>query len=342
MADDRNRLPIVKEPLHELHGFRIHTQPVGIHDTTRQQQRVVFISLRLVERAIDAHLIAPLLVLPAADRSRFQRHHIDFCSGILERLARLQELVLLEAVSRQRGDALSFQLISHDYLRVKCGASSSGVPWTGERGNIRAMPGIGDYEFQPPDGPRPSSGGGGPTNPPGPPRASGASRGALIGGVVVVIVVAVAAYLFFVRRTAPSESQAPAGTATTQAPRPAWDDFERIELPPLDDSDALVRQRIGILSSNRLVAAWLGTKGLIRNFVVVVENISHGMNPSRHLQVLKPAGRFRVMTRGSQVVVDPRNYDRFTSITDAAMSIDARSAGRLYQSFKPLLQTAYD
>jgi hypothetical protein len=90
------------------------------------------------------------------------------------------------------------------------------------------------------------------------------------------------------------------------------------------------------------VAAWLGTKGLIRNFVVVVENISHGMNPSRHLQVLKPAGRFRVMTRGSEVVIDPRNYDRFSPIEEAAASIDARAAGRLYRSFKPLLQTAYD
>jgi len=27
------------------------------------------------------------------------------------------------------------------------------------------------------------------------------------------------------------------------------------------------------------------------------------MNPSRHVSVLKPAGQFRVMTRGSQVIV---------------------------------------
>ena len=33
------------------------------------------------------------------------------------------------------------------------------------------------------------------------------------------------------------------------------------------------------------------------------------------------------MTRGNQVVVDPRNYDRFTPIQEAASSIDARSAG---------------
>jgi len=96
------------------------------------------------------------------------------------------------------------------------------------------------------------------------------------------------------------------------------------------------------LSSNRLVSAWLATKGLVRNFTLVVDNISHGMNPSRQLRVLKPAGQFRVMTRGANVVIDPRNYDRFTPIAQAAASVDAAGAGRLYRSFKPLLQMAYD
>ena len=195
------------------------------------------------------------------------------------------------------------------------------------------MAGIEDYEFQPESSgePSPEIGGGGPRIP----------RGAIV-GVVILIAIAAATYFFFTRRSAPSKVATNATTSAAQAPKPAADDFEHIDLPPLDDSDALVRQRIGILSGNRLVAAWLATKGLIRNFVVIVENISHGMNPSRHLAVLKPAGQFRVMTRGSQVVVDPRNYDRFSPIAEAAASIDGRAAGRLYQSFKPLLQTAYD
>lgn len=214
-----------------------------------------------------------------------------------------------------------------------CKLVTHALPGDPERGNIRAMTGIEDYEFQPEKSvaPTPEIGGG--------PRFP---RGALIAVVIVVVAIAAAAYFLFTRRSAPSKVATPATTSAAQAPKTAADDFEHIDLPPLDDSDALVRQRIGILSSNRLVAAWLATRGLIRNFVVVVENTSHGMNPSRHLSVLKPAGQFRVMTRGSQVVVDPRNYDRFSPIEEAAASIDARAAGRLYQSFKPLLQTAYD
>jgi hypothetical protein len=197
------------------------------------------------------------------------------------------------------------------------------------------MAGIGDdIEFQAPrDGPPPPDG-----SAPGGPSVIWI---ALVG--VAVIALAAGAYWFFANRTPPAVTAArPAATAPAPAPAATADDFEHIDLPPLDDSDALVRQRVGILSSNRLVTAWLATKGLVRNFVVVIDNISRGMNPSRRLAVLKPPGQFRVMTKGSQVIIDPRNYDRFAPIADAAASIDARSAGRLYRSFKPLLQTAYD
>jgi Protein of unknown function (DUF3014) len=191
-----------------------------------------------------------------------------------------------------------------------------------------------EVEFQSPSSDRTFSGGNG---------DSSSARHVLIPAVVVVALIAlgVIGYLTFGRRTAaptaPRQAAAPAPTLPK-----AVEDVERIDLPPLDDSDPLVRQRIGLLSSNRLVSAWLATKGLVRNFTVVVENISHGVNPSRHLRVLKPAGQFRVMTRGANVVIDPRNYDRFTPIADAAGSIDAAGAGRLYRSFKPLLQMAYD
>src|SRR5678815_386207 len=67
MANDRNRLSVIEEPLYELNRARIHTQPIRIHDTARKKQRVVFIGTRLFERAIDLHFIAPLLVFPSAN-----------------------------------------------------------------------------------------------------------------------------------------------------------------------------------------------------------------------------------------------------------------------------------
>ena len=197
------------------------------------------------------------------------------------------------------------------------------------------MAGIGDYDYQAPTDPtfasRADSG------PAGPRLLRLAAlvfiAGAVIGG---------ATYLMLRGRATPAAGPVQTKAVAAAPKATVADDTEHIDLPSLAESDALVRQRIGILSSNRLVAAWLNTTGLIRNFVVVIDNISRGMNPSRHLQVLKPAGGFRVMTRGSQVVIDTRTYERFAPISAAAASIDAQSAGQLYRSFKPLLQTAYD
>jgi hypothetical protein len=196
------------------------------------------------------------------------------------------------------------------------------------------MPDLEEYEYQSPTGGRSFSGGS---------SGSGSSRSVLFAAVVVAALLAlgVIGYLTFGRKAVPSTPSRATSAAPPTLPK-AVEDVERIDLPPLDESDALVRQRVGLLSSNRLVSAWLSTTGLVRNFAVVVENISHGVNPSRHLRVLKPGGQFRVMTRGANVVIDPRNYDRFTPIADAGASIDAQAAGRLYRSFKPLLQMAYD
>jgi len=191
------------------------------------------------------------------------------------------------------------------------------------------MAAVDDYQFQ-------SPGGGSAWQPP----RGNSGRVALVVGAVVVVLLA--GYRYYSRSSAPPKASAAAPAAPAAKAASPADDFEHISLPPLDGSDTLVRQRIGALSSHPLVKAWLGTTGLIRNFVVVVENISHGMNPSPHLRVLKPAGTFRVITRGTGTVTDPQNYDRFSRIAEAAASIDARTAGRLFNSFKPLLQMAFD
>ena len=87
--------------------------------------------------------------------------------------------------------------------------------------------------------------------------------------------------------------------------------------------------------------AWLATDGLIRNFVVVVENISVGASPARHVPALRPAGAFRVRDAGEELIVDPRSYERYTGIADAVASIDAAGAATLYSRLKPRIEEAY-
>ncbi|MBK5257687.1 MAG: hypothetical protein JJE39_16810, partial [Vicinamibacteria bacterium] len=68
----------------------------------------------------------------------------------------------------------------------------------------------------------------------------------------------------------PTPAPAPASTVES-APSPAP---IRLELPPLNKSDAVIRDWIAALSANPQLAAWLIPDQLIRKFVAAVENIA--------------------------------------------------------------------
>ena len=176
--------------------------------------------------------------------------------------------------------------------------------------------------------------------PPPAPRRSGPVWWA----IAAVVVIAAAAALVFLRRTDPPAPEQ-AGMAATDVPvgpvTPLGADVEPIDLPPLDESDMVVRDLVRALSTHPSVAAWLTTDGLIRNFTVVVENVAAGRTPSGRLRVLKPAEPFAVADAGGTVVVDPRSYARYNGIAAAAASVDPQGAARLYAMLKPRIEEAW-
>jgi hypothetical protein len=122
--------------------------------------------------------------------------------------------------------------------------------------------------------------------------------------------------------------------------RPQRVEGEHLPLPPLDDTDALVRLLVGRLSSHPSIAAWLTTDQLIRNFTVSVINIADGQTPSRHLRALRPNGTFSVDHEGGVLVIDPRSYRRYDNYADAVAALDAEGAARLYATLKPRIHDA--
>jgi Protein of unknown function (DUF3014) len=173
------------------------------------------------------------------------------------------------------------------------------------------------------------------------PAASGTARSRtwwIIAGLIVAA--GVPAY-FWYPRNAPD---APAATAPTVAYRPLTAPVNApptIEVPPLDQSDALVRRLVGTLSSHPLVLAWLATPNLIRTFTVAVENVANGATPARHVRVLRPAAPFRVVDEGEVLRIDPRSYERYNGLADVIASIDTQGATTLYATLKPRIEEAY-
>jgi len=167
------------------------------------------------------------------------------------------------------------------------------------------------------------------------------------GPIVVVLalaVVVIGAVLYLRWR----DQEAP-GNAGTTAAKPAAADVGLpplggnpfpVDVPPLNMSDAFIRQWVPKLSAHPRIAAWLTTDGLIRNFVTVVSNISEGSTPAGRVPVLKPSGSFRVVTRGGSLVIDERSFSRYDDLAAAFSSLDTTAASQLYATLKPRIEEA--
>jgi hypothetical protein len=166
----------------------------------------------------------------------------------------------------------------------------------------------------------------------------------LMAGIAVLILL-VAGY-FYLRKAPVVVVQEPVRTQTEQVVKPGAtrvpaEPGENILLPPLDESDALVRELMARLSSHPRVAAWLTTDQLVRNFTVVVLNIAEGKTPAAHLRKIAPGGKFQVVEDARTVRIDPRSFQRYDAVANAVSGIDARGAARLYATLKPRIDDAY-
>src|SRR5688500_1249777 len=173
-----------------------------------------------------------------------------------------------------------------------------------------------------------------------PPRAS---LPFVLAGIAILAVIG-GGYLFFraptdgaAVRTQTERVVAPGSPAARLPAEPG----ENIVLPPLAESDALVRELVARLSSHPRVAAWLTTDQLVRNFTVVVVNIAEGRTPSAHLRKIAPGGVFQIVADGTTARIDPRSFQRYDSHAAAVSAIDARGAARLYATLEPRIDDAY-
>ena len=161
--------------------------------------------------------------------------------------------------------------------------------------------------------------------------------------VLLVIAAGAAGYFAFVWRQAPAPAKTASGAAAPAASTPSpplGGPGEPITLPPLDASDTLVRTLVQALTESPAVMAWLPTKGLIRNFTVVVSNIAEGATPAKQLKILKPPAALHTVSRDGGTTIDPRSYDRYNTIADAIASVDPGGAAKLYATLKPRIEDA--
>ena len=168
-----------------------------------------------------------------------------------------------------------------------------------------------------------------------------ARRSAALLAVIGILILALGVGYWSVQRK-PSEPDVVAGKKpAATAPATPAESGDQILLPPLQETDALVRQLVGRLSSHPAVAAWLTTDDLVMNFVVVTTNIAEGDTPAAELKKVGPVGPFRTRETKDILSLDPASYRRYDRFADAVSALDARGVARLYATLKPRVRDGY-
>ena len=178
----------------------------------------------------------------------------------------------------------------------------------------------------------------------------GPGRGAVVGIVAALIVVGVGV-LFFFRSGVEEPVPAPEGPPVADVAKPSEplpelgqpgaDDEPEVEIPALDESDAVVTELLGALTSRPdLVDAMLPDR-MVRRFVAVVDNIAEGVHPRPHMAVKHPETSFRVRESEGSTYGDPGNSIRYDPWVDALTSLEPDAAAKLYRRLEPRFTEAY-
>lgn len=136
-------------------------------------------------------------------------------------------------------------------------------------------------------------------------------------------------------------SREPADGRAVEMPEPtplAAEAVSRADLPPLEESDPFVRER---LEPFDLPQDWVARDDLVRRLAVLVDNATRGNLPRRQLRFLKPEGRFEVVERDGRLYADLDNGDRFDPFLDLLERIEPEAAARLLIVIEPLLEAAF-
>ncbi len=172
--------------------------------------------------------------------------------------------------------------------------------------------------------------------PPPPPQP----RWILIVALLALLFAAVALW-YYLRGSPDVASNVPGSNAVTAKGTDAPTAPPPVAVPPLDASDAFVRELVRTLSQHPVVASLLASDQLIRTFAVSVRNMSDGDTPARHLHTIKPDAPFRIDRKGNRTYIDAASYARFDRYAAAVDGIDPAGAARVYGTLKPRIEEAY-
>jgi hypothetical protein len=132
-----------------------------------------------------------------------------------------------------------------------------------------------------------------------------------------------------------TEPEPPPPPTPAQQPEPTAE--PEVVLPPLQESDTFVRER---LEPMELPEPWVEQGDYVRRLAVLAENAARGELPRRQLAFLAPRGAFEVSRRDDQLFLDPESYDRYDRYVEELEGVDPAYLAGLLDTLDPLVEDA--
>lgn len=159
--------------------------------------------------------------------------------------------------------------------------------------------------------------------------------------LLLILVTAAGAVYWLTRPEPQAEPEATPAAEPSTPPASEPEPEESEPLPTLGASDDIIRRLVGALSSNPRLAAWLATDDLVRRFVTSVANVSEGLSPKNHVDMLTPKEPFSVLRQPGSIVPSSKSYARYDAIADVVSSLDVNGTIELYRRLGPLIDEAF-
>jgi hypothetical protein len=167
---------------------------------------------------------------------------------------------------------------------------------------------------------------------------------------VVVLVIGIGAYYrYYAQPPVPEKVQAPppppppttTDNGGIQHPVPG-SGSESSSLPPLNQSDQVVRDSLAGLLGQKSVQEFLVPENVVRHIVVTIDNLPR-KKVAVDLRPLKPTpGESIVSNQGDTSTLSAANYVRYTPFMHLVESTDPKTLATVYFNLYPLFQQAYE
>jgi hypothetical protein len=112
-------------------------------------------------------------------------------------------------------------------------------------------------------------------------------------------------------------------------------------LPPLTDSDDLMRARMSAAGVGGELAPLARQQNLVQQGAALVDGLSRGVVLRKLLPLDPPAEAFTAIEKNGQIYINPASYQRYDGYAEAITSLDTATLVDSFHTLRPLYEEAY-